>query len=76
MGHECAGSDTKIDIVNHSISKRVSHRVASTNTAYGGRVEKEQTFKQKLLSLKRSLMEDLLTGKVRVNYMISRTTNP
>lgn len=32
---------------------------------------KEQSYKQKLLSLKRGLMGDLLTGKVRVNSLIT-----
>lgn len=35
------------------------------------KMKKEQTYKQKLLSLKRGLMEDLLTGKVRVNSLIN-----
>lgn len=39
-------------------------------------VKKEQAYKQKLLSLKSGLMEDLLTGKVRVNSLISRINNP
>lgn len=34
-------------------------------------IKKEETYKQKLLSLKRGLMEDLLTGKVRVNSLIN-----
>lgn len=34
-------------------------------------IEKEQIYKQKLLSLKRGLMEDLLTGTVRVNNLMN-----
>ena len=34
-------------------------------------IEKEMIYKQKLLSFKRGLMEDLLTGKVRVNSLIN-----
>ena len=33
-------------------------------------IEKEENYKKKLESLKRGLMEDLLTGKVRVNKLL------
>jgi type I restriction enzyme S subunit len=35
-------------------------------------IEKEQKYKQKLESIKQGLMEDLLTGKVRVNHLIKQ----
>jgi len=33
-------------------------------------IEKEEAYKQKLERIKKGLMEDLLTGKVRVNKLI------
>jgi type I restriction enzyme S subunit len=33
-------------------------------------IEKEQQYKEKLKRIKQGLMEDLLTGKVRVNQLI------
>ena len=33
-------------------------------------LEKEKTYKEKLERIKQGLMEDLLTGKVRVNHLI------
>ncbi|RKY51585.1 MAG: restriction endonuclease subunit S, partial [Candidatus Neomarinimicrobiota bacterium] len=33
-------------------------------------IEKEQKYKEKLEKIKQGLMEDLLTGKVRVNHLI------
>jgi len=36
------------------------------------KIEKEQTYKQKLLSSKLGLMEDLLTGAIRVNHLIGK----
>lgn len=52
------------------------HRIASILSKVDETIQKEQAYKQKLLSLKRGLMEDLLTGKVRVNSLISRIVNP
>lgn len=46
-------------------------RIASILSTLVKRIEAEQTYKQKLLSLKRGLMEDLLTGKVRVNHLLN-----
>jgi type I restriction enzyme S subunit len=51
-------------------------RIASILSQSDEAIQKEQTYKQKLLSLKRGLMEDLLTGKVRVNSLISRIVTP
>ena len=34
------------------------------------KIETEIQYKQKLLAIKRGLMEDLLTGKVKVNHLI------
>lgn len=46
-------------------------RIASILSQADETIQKEETYKQKLLSLKRGLMEDLLTGKVRVNHLLN-----
>ena len=43
------------------------HRIASILSQIDETIEKEQKYKEKLEKIKRGLMEDLLTGKVRVN---------
>lgn len=42
------------------------HRIAEILTAADQRIEKEEAYRNKLLQLKKGLMQDLLTGKVRV----------
>jgi len=42
------------------------HRIASVLTAADNRIEKEEIYRDKLLTMKKGLMPDLLTGKVRV----------
>jgi len=44
------------------------HRIASILSQMDQTIEKEQKYKQKLERIKQGLMEDLLTGKVKVNY--------
>ncbi|NQE44525.1 Type-1 restriction enzyme MjaXIP specificity protein [ANME-1 cluster archaeon GoMg2] len=44
------------------------HRIASILSQTDETIEKEQKYKQKLEKIKQGLMEDLLTGKVKVNY--------
>ena len=44
-------------------------RIAQTLSQIDKVIESEQKYKQKLESLKRGLMEDLLTGRVRVNLL-------
>jgi len=44
--------------------------IASILSQIDEAIEKEQKYKEKLERTKRGLMEDLLTGKVRVNHMI------
>ncbi len=44
-------------------------RIASILSQSDEAIQKEEAYKQKLLSLKRGLMEDLLTGRVRVNSL-------
>lgn len=46
------------------------HRIASILSQMAQTIEKEQKCKQKLESIKQGIMEDLLTGKVRVNHLI------
>ena len=45
-------------------------RIASILSQIDEAIEKEQKYKEKLERIKRGLMEDLLTGKVRVNHLI------
>ena len=45
-------------------------RIASILSQIDEVIEKEQNYKQKLERIKQGLMEDLLTGKVRVNCLI------
>lgn len=45
-------------------------RIASILSSADEAIEKEEAYKQKLLAIKRGLMEDLLSGKVRVNKLI------
>ncbi|ADQ40174.1 restriction modification system DNA specificity domain [Caldicellulosiruptor acetigenus I77R1B] len=45
-------------------------RVASILSQIDEVIEKEQAYKEKLERIKKGLMEDLLTGKVRVNHLI------
>ena len=45
-------------------------RIASILSQIDEAIEKEQKYKEKLERIKRGLMEDLLTGKVRVNCSI------
>lgn len=45
-------------------------RIASILSQIDEVIEKEQAYKEKLERIKKGLMEDLLTGKVRVNHLI------
>lgn len=65
-------SKFKIKKPEFSEQKIISEKLNTLDRA----VDREEIYKQKLLSLKRGLMEDLLTGRVRVNSLISRTGNP
>ena len=46
------------------------HRIASILSQIDEAIEKEKKYKEKLERIKRGLMEDLLTGNVRVNHLI------
>jgi type I restriction enzyme S subunit len=49
-----------------SEQKRIAEILSQIDQA----IEKEEKYKQKLERLKKGLMEDLLTGKVRVNKLL------
>ena len=51
-----------------SEQKRIAEILSQIDQA----IEKEEKYKQKLERLKKGLMEDLLTGKVRVNKLLER----
>lgn len=51
------------------------HRIASILSQIDETIEKEQRYKEKLERIKQGLMEDLLTGKVRVNHLIEGVEN-
>lgn len=51
------------------------HRIASILSQIDEAIEKEQRYKEKLERIKQGLMEDLLTGKVRVNHLIEGVEN-
>ncbi|HOK80497.1 MAG TPA: restriction endonuclease subunit S, partial [bacterium] len=46
-------------------------RIAEILSQVDNTIEKEEAYKQKLERIKKGLMEDLLTGKVRVNHLIT-----
>lgn len=50
-------------------------RIAEILTQIDQAIEKEEKYKQKLERLKKGLMEDLLTGKVRVNKLLEGEVN-
>ncbi|WP_372590193.1 restriction endonuclease subunit S [Fervidobacterium pennivorans subsp. carthaginiensis] len=50
-------------------------RIASILSQIDEAIEKEQAYKEKLERIKKGLMEDLLTGKVRVNHLIEISGN-
>jgi len=48
-------------------------RIASVLSQIDEVIEREQKYKEKLERIKKGLMEDLLSGKVRVNHLIEET---
>jgi len=50
--------------------KEEQQRIALILSQIDDTIEKEQKYKEKLERIKQGLMEDLLTGKVRVNHLI------
>jgi len=59
-------SDFTIPLPPLSEQKRIAEILTQIDQA----IEKEEKYKQKLERLKKGLMEDLLTGKVRVNKLV------
>jgi len=53
-----------------SVSLYEQQHIASILFQIDETIEKEQNYKEKLERIKQGLMEDLLTGKVRVNHLI------
>lgn len=51
------------------------HRIVSILSQIDEAIEKEKRYKEKLERIKQGLMEDLLTGKVRVNHLIEGVEN-
>lgn len=51
------------------------HRIAEILTAADERIEKEEAYREKLQQIKKGLMQDLLTGRVRVNKYIGGKYN-
>jgi len=51
-------------------SKSEQQRIAEILSQIDKTIEKEEQYKEKLKRLKQGLMEDLLTGKVRVNHLV------
>ncbi len=50
-------------------------RIASILSRIDETIEKEERYKEKLERVKQGLMEDLLTGKIRVNHLIEEVEN-
>jgi type I restriction enzyme S subunit len=50
-------------------------RIASILSQIDQVIEKEEAYRQKLEKIKKGLMEDLLTGKVRVNKLIEEAVH-
>jgi type I restriction enzyme S subunit len=63
-------SQAKQLILHIPLSKSEQRRIAQILSQIDKTIEKEQEHKQKLERIKQGLMEDLLTGKVRVNHLI------
>jgi type I restriction enzyme S subunit len=64
-------SDFRIPLPPLSEQKRIAEILSQIDQA----IEKEEKYKQKLERLKKGLMEDLLTGKVRVNKLLEGEVN-
>jgi type I restriction enzyme S subunit len=50
-------------------------KIAEILTQTDQTIEKEQQYKEKLQKIKQGLMQDLLTGKVRVNHLVEEKEN-
>jgi type I restriction enzyme S subunit len=63
----------KFKFVSSPLSEQ--HRIAQILSQIDETIEKEQKYKEKLERIKQGLMQDLLTGKVRVNSLIEEVKN-
>jgi len=61
---------SKLPIILPSLPEQ--HRIAEILSQIDETIKKEQKYKEKLERIKHGLMEDLLTGKVRVNHLIEK----
>ena len=73
-----------VPIVNKSAFSKIplplpplpeQQRIAEILTQIDQTIEKEQQYKEKLQKIKQGLMQDLLTGKVRVNNLVEEKEN-
>jgi type I restriction enzyme S subunit len=51
-------------------TEKEQHRIFSILSQIDKTIEREQKYKERLEKIKQGLMEDLLTGEVRTNYLI------
>ena len=58
----------KLGLPNKNEQSVITKILSRTDSA----IEYEDAHKQKLLALKRGLMDDLLTAKVRINHLIKQ----
>jgi type I restriction enzyme S subunit len=79
INFELLNEATGVPSLNRELLKKIilplpplpeQQRIASILSQIDETIEKEQKYKEKLERLKQGLMEDLLTGKVRVNHLI------
>jgi type I restriction enzyme, S subunit len=68
-------TQTKLFIVSLSPSLPEQQRIAEVLSQIDQTIEKEQQYKEKLKKIKQGLMQDLLTGKVRVNHLVEEKEN-
>ena len=69
---EISKSDLEKMRISIPKSKSEQKRIASILSQIDEAIEKEQKYKEKLERIKRGLMEDLLSGKVRVNRLLEK----
>ena len=79
INFELLNEATGVPSLNRELLKKIilplpplpeQQRIASILSQIDETIEKEEKYKEKLERIKQGLMEDLLTGKVRVNHLI------
>lgn len=77
------GTSSGLNTINRTMLKRVDvrvpplaeqQRIVAILDAHDARIRAEQTERDKLVALKRGLLDDLLTGRVRVPAATSTAT--